>query len=108
MNPTRKTDVGRFTRGEPIIQTISQNFWLMFNIMYVYSECQKANKKQMPFIEPLAVQSTLFSDSKTTSVSPADSSTFAPNMSLPVHRWFRYSAGFSAEWVESVIRNSCS
>ncbi len=24
-------------------------------------------------------------------------------MKLPVHRWFRYSAGFSAEWVESVI-----
>jgi hypothetical protein len=25
------------------------------------------------------------------------------NMSLPVHRWFRFSAGFSAEWTESVI-----
>jgi len=25
-------------------------------------------------------------------------------MSLPVHRWFRYSAGFSAEWAESVIK----
>ena len=25
-------------------------------------------------------------------------------MRLPVHRWFRYSAGFSALWVESVIR----
>lgn len=24
-------------------------------------------------------------------------------MTLPVHRWFRYSAGFSAAWVESVI-----
>jgi hypothetical protein len=24
-------------------------------------------------------------------------------MVLPVHRWFRYSAGFSAEWVEGVI-----
>jgi hypothetical protein len=31
------------------------------------------------------------------------SSTFVPNMSLPVHRWFRYSAGFSAEWVERVL-----
>jgi hypothetical protein len=27
-------------------------------------------------------------------------------MKLPVHRWFRFSAGFSAEWVESVIRGS--
>lgn len=30
-------------------------------------------------------------------------STFADNMKLPVHRWFRYSAGFSAQWVEKVI-----
>lgn len=28
---------------------------------------------------------------------------FTDNMKLPVHRWFRYSAGFSAEWVENVI-----
>jgi DNA modification methylase len=33
------------------------------------------------------------------------SSTFVRNMALPVHRWFRYSAGFSAEWVEQVIRD---
>jgi hypothetical protein len=31
------------------------------------------------------------------------SGTFSPNMKLPIHRWFRYSAGFSAEWVRSVI-----
>lgn len=34
----------------------------------------------------------------------AGSSTFLPNLRLPVHRWFRYSAGFSAEWVKSVVR----
>src|SRR4051794_2860334 len=28
---------------------------------------------------------------------------FTDNMSLPVHRWYRYSAGFSAEWARSVI-----
>lgn len=33
----------------------------------------------------------------------AGTTTFASNMKLPVHRWFRYSAGFSAEWVESVL-----
>jgi hypothetical protein len=32
------------------------------------------------------------------------SSTFTNNMSAPVHRWFRYSAGFGAEWVETVIQ----
>ena len=31
------------------------------------------------------------------------SSTFVKNMTLPVHRWFRYSAGFSSEWVKSII-----
>lgn len=30
--------------------------------------------------------------------------TFIDNMSLPVHRWFRYPAGFSASWVEDVIK----
>lgn len=30
--------------------------------------------------------------------------TFTDNMKLPVHRWFRYSAGFSATWVEEVIK----
>lgn len=31
------------------------------------------------------------------------SSTFQDNMSLPIHRWYRYTAGFSAEWVEQVV-----
>lgn len=31
------------------------------------------------------------------------SATFADNMSLPVHRWFRYTAGFSAAWVHELI-----
>ncbi len=30
-------------------------------------------------------------------------STFADNLSLPIHRWFRYTAGFSAQWVEETI-----
>ncbi len=33
----------------------------------------------------------------------ARSGTFVDNMSLPVHRWFRYSAGFAAQWVERVL-----
>lgn len=32
-----------------------------------------------------------------------NSTTFAPNMKLPIHGWFRYTAGFSAEWVKSVF-----
>ena len=30
-------------------------------------------------------------------------SNFLDNLRLPVHRWFRYSAGFSAEWVKSLL-----
>jgi len=30
-------------------------------------------------------------------------STFSDNMSMPIHRWFRYTAGFSAAWVRSLI-----
>ncbi len=30
-------------------------------------------------------------------------STFADNMSLPVHKWYRYTAGFSAVWVNELI-----
>jgi len=33
------------------------------------------------------------------------SSTFAANTKLPVHRWFRFSAGFSGAWAEEVIRS---
>lgn len=33
------------------------------------------------------------------------SSTFLDNTSLPIHRWFRYSAGFSANWVNETIRS---
>ena len=32
-----------------------------------------------------------------------NSSTFQENLALPVHRWFRYSAGFSARWVRELI-----
>ena len=33
------------------------------------------------------------------------SMTFAGNMKMPIHRWFRYSAGFSGEWVRSLIKD---
>ena len=36
-------------------------------------------------------------------LSVARSGTFLDNMALPVHRWFRYSAGFAAQWVEQVL-----
>lgn len=34
------------------------------------------------------------------------STTFGSNMRLPVHRWFRFSAGFSADWARLVIEEN--
>jgi len=36
----------------------------------------------------------------------SNSTAFVNNMTLPVHRWFRYSAGFSAAWAQQVIEES--
>ena len=33
------------------------------------------------------------------------SGAFTDNMKLPIHRWFRYSAGFSGEWVERILQS---
>lgn len=53
-------------------------------------------------------QSDLFETDTTVSTDHAcyngRSGAFVDNMFLPVHRWFRYSAGFSAEWVRSLVR----
>src|SRR5262249_55728229 len=51
-------------------------------------------------------QALLFPSADEQATRLAASSTFVPNMSLPVHRWFRYSAGFSASWVDSEIRST--
>ena len=51
-------------------------------------------------------QRLLFATEETPSVREAASSTFVENMALPVHRWFRYSAGFSSAWVERVIADA--
>lgn len=32
------------------------------------------------------------------------STTFADNLKLPIHRWYRYTAGYSGQWAEDVIR----
>jgi len=52
------------------------------------------------------LQTSLFQDTEPRTRNDAASSTFIDNMRLPVHRWFRFSAGFSAQWVESVIEGA--
>jgi hypothetical protein len=34
---------------------------------------------------------------------PDTTTTFGANLALPIHRWFRYSAGFSASWVRELL-----
>lgn len=60
-----------------------------------------------------AFQDGLFPDVGTHRYKENLSSTFTGNMRLPVHRWFRYSAGFSGAWAADLIareaarRNVC-
>lgn len=50
-----------------------------------------------------APQLSLFPDVETTRCGKSTSGSFVDNMGLPVHRWFRYSAGFSGAWAAEVI-----
>lgn len=50
------------------------------------------------------IQLSLFDYSPQSSLIAEKTGTFSDNMKLPVHRWFRYSAGFSANWTEEVIK----
>ncbi|MFZ5867290.1 MAG: DNA modification methylase [Thermodesulfobacteriota bacterium] len=47
-------------------------------------------------------QTSLFIDDSLPATN-ATTSTFADNLTLPIHRWFRYPAGFSAIWVRQLI-----
>lgn len=51
----------------------------------------------------IAEQGSLFSGELRSAAHSRNTTAFGDNMSLPVHRWFRYSAGFSAAWAEAVI-----
>src|SRR5438046_210228 len=64
-------------------------------------ECTSRRKLEMARTH--SSQGLLFPDAEEKPARDKTSSTFVDNMRLPVHRWFRYSAGFSAEWAASVI-----
>jgi hypothetical protein len=59
--------------------------------------------KEKQIMSRAGEQLALFTDEINQTEANDRSSTFVDNMRLPVHRWFRYSAGFSAEWVKEVI-----
>lgn len=60
----------------------------------------------MPRQHGRSIQLSLFGDDD--QVLQKTSSTFSDNLSLPIHRWFRYSAGFSAVWVSETIKAAVS
>jgi DNA modification methylase len=53
---------------------------------------------------PFVRQPSLFNE-ETDLTAGERSGSFVHNMQLPIHRWFRYSAGFSAEWVRELIHS---
>ncbi len=61
-----------------------------------YKDCNKA------YNMPASSQLTLLP--RATSPPKRNTTVFTDNMSLPVHGWFRFSAGYSAEWVENLVR----
>ncbi len=52
-------------------------------------------------------QGDLFATGASVESAPAPQG-FVSNMGRPVHRWFRYSAGFSAEWADSAISDAAA
>ena len=48
-------------------------------------------------------QISLFPEAEAPRHKKSTSGSFVDNMGLPVHRWFRYSAGFSGAWAEDLI-----
>jgi len=44
--------------------------------------------------------------SRQSAVTEGASTTFGENMRVPVHRWFRYSAGYSAAWAQEFIERA--
>lgn len=58
-------------------------------------------QEQLSLFDITPITTTPINDK--TAMQTARSGTFTDNMKLPVHRWFRYSAGFSAEWVKQLI-----
>ena len=55
----------------------------------------------------MTTQLTLFHDlSVQRAVDDESASTFADNMRLPVHRWIRFSAGFSGAWAQRLVESA--
>ena len=52
-------------------------------------------------------QTSLFPEPSDRPYAERTSGSFVGNMDAPVHRWFRYSAGFSGAWAKALISREC-
>lgn len=52
-----------------------------------------------------SMQQELFASENTITAECKNETNFVDNMKLPIHRWFRFSAGYSARWVETLLRS---
>ena len=73
---------------------------LQYNTASAWHEAIQDQHPPKPSRHPLGKGTAKFMNSQT---KIRNSGSFVNNMSLPVHRWFRYSAGFSAKWAEELI-----
>ena len=75
------------------------------NIVFPHFESEEG------FVRASERQQSLFPNDRDKTSEPktkSRSGTFLDNMKRPIHRWFRYSAGFSAQWVEDEISRLAS
>lgn len=68
---------------------------------FIYSEIPEMQAQEI--IQPRLCDNSNTGAKVTKKSDKKTSGTFLDNMKIPVHRWFRYSAGFSAIWVEEVL-----
>ena len=64
--------------------------------------CRVPCRQSRPIIPPMR-QASLFPAIDKLRYAEKTSGSFVGNMDAPVHRWFRYSAGFSGAWAEDLI-----
>lgn len=62
-----------------------------------------SSERRLPSVAARSTQRNLDGVLVRPEATPGTVGTFTDNLSLPVHRWFRYPAGFSGDWVERVI-----
>ena len=77
---------------------VIQNKYLAQQILPLFEDIKVKNAH----IEPRDFPSSEDFEAKDISQTNT-TSTFSDNLSLPIHRWFRYPAGFSANWVHDII-----